>query len=40
MEGGLSVDEKAGWTGEKFERGGGDWDGKAGKAMERAWRLM
>jgi len=28
IEGGLSLDEKEGWVGEKFEGRGGDWNGK------------
>ncbi len=28
IEGGLSLDKKEGWVGEKFEGRGGDWNGK------------
>uniref|UniRef100_A0ABK0LCK3 peptidyl-tRNA hydrolase n=1 Tax=Rattus norvegicus TaxID=10116 RepID=A0ABK0LCK3_RAT len=28
IEGGLSLEEKEGWAGEKFEGRGGDWNGK------------
>jgi len=28
IEGGLSLDEKEGWVGEKFEGRGGGWNGK------------
>lgn len=46
IEGGLSLDEKEGWAGEKFE-GRGDWNGNGGETggtervamAERKWRL-
>jgi len=40
IERGLSLGEKEGWVGEKFEGRGGDWNRKVEETAERTWRLM
>jgi len=42
IEGGLSLEEKKGWVGEKFEGRGGDWNGKeeTGGRGEKPWQVM
>jgi len=36
IEGGLSLEEKEGWAGEKFDVRGGDWNRKEEERRERA----
>jgi len=41
IEGGLSLEEKEGWTGEKFEGRGGDWKRREEiEGRENPWQVM